>query len=122
MQLASPFDVNKFAGLWHEHARDKNIKFEQGDCVQAKYTRHSKNKLNVRNNERRNPASTSMDSQGLGYIYTKNDRYPKLLVSFFYIDRSDYQVVETDNTTYAIIRACTDYAFGLLHSELFWIF
>ena len=90
--------------------------------MQAKYTRNSRNKLNLRNNERRNPGSTVMDSVGTGFIYTKNDRYPKLLVSFFYIDRSDYQVVETDYSTYAIIRACTDYAFGLLHSELFWIF
>ncbi len=59
---------------------------------------------------------------GRGYLYTKNSRDPRLLVSLFYIDRSDYQVMDTDYVSYAIIRACTDYSYGLLHSELFWIF
>ncbi len=28
----SPFNLNLYTGLWYEHARDKGITFEKGDC------------------------------------------------------------------------------------------
>ena len=30
--LQANFNVERYLGLWYEHARDANIKFEKGDC------------------------------------------------------------------------------------------
>lgn len=32
VQLQPDFQALSYQGLWYEHARDKNIKFEKGDC------------------------------------------------------------------------------------------
>jgi lipocalin len=75
--------------MWYEHERDKSLTFEKGDCTQAKYTRDKNNNIHVRNSER-SPGSNKIDSVIEGTAYPKNDRYPIVLVSFFYIDRADY--------------------------------
>ena len=56
-----------------------------------------------------------------GTAYYKNKRNPELYVSFVYIDRNNYEVVDTDYNTYAIVRSCVDYVYGILHKEIFWI-
>ena len=38
-------------GKWYEHARDKSITYEKGECVQAKYTALPDGTIQVRNTE-----------------------------------------------------------------------
>ena len=47
--LQPNFNVNSYLGPWHEHARDKGILFEYGDCVQAGYTKRSDGLIEVHN-------------------------------------------------------------------------
>ena len=32
VELQGNFDAVRYSGLWYEHARDKKISFEKGDC------------------------------------------------------------------------------------------
>ena len=47
--LQSGFDISQYVGTWYEIARDKNIKFEYGDCVQARYAELPDGKISVHN-------------------------------------------------------------------------
>ena len=64
---------------------------------------------------------TTIDAARTVTGYPKRDNFPIILVSFFYIDRNEYQVVDTDFTTYAIVRSCTNYVLGVFREEVFWI-
>ena len=42
-------------------------------------------------------------------------------MSFFWIDKNDYSVVSTDYSTYAIVKGCEEFLFGIIRQELYWI-
>ena len=42
-------------------------------------------------------------------------------VSFFWLDKNDYSVVDTDYTSYTIVRGCESFLFGLFREEVYWI-
>ena len=106
--------------MWYEHVRDKAVFYETGDCVQARYTRRSDGTIEVRNSERK-PGESSIKAARPATGYPRSTTTPYIMVSFFYIDRNKYEVVKSDLTNYAVVRACTEYLFGLFHEEVFWI-
>ena len=95
--------------------------YETGDCVQAKYTLQSDNSLEVRNSQRAPGTNVpSDDSKLIG-----KNACPKgtgdCFVSFYWFDKNDYSIVDTDYTSYSIVRGCESYLFGLFRQEVFWI-
>ena len=88
--------------------------------MQARYSRNSDNNIDVKNSERE-PGALRIDKPRTVTAYPKNDRTPTLLISFFYIDRNEYQVVATDYNNWAVVRGCNNFVFGLVHEEVFWI-
>ena len=121
IQLRSTISPAQYAGKWYEHARDKTVFYETGDCVQAKYTLQSDNSLEVRNSQRAPGTNVpSDDSKLIG-----KNACPKgtgdCFVSFYWFDKNDYSIVDTDYTSYSIVRGCESYLFGLFRQEVFWI-
>ena len=114
IQLKSTLSPASYAGKWYEHARDKTVWYEQGDCARAKYTLQPDNSLEVRNSQRypgtNEPSDDSKFSGKAACPKGTGDCY----VSFFWIDKNDYSIVETDYTSYSIVRGCEEYIFGLL--------
>ena len=53
------FSVNQYTGIWYERFRDKSIWYEDGDCVQAHYTRLADGSVEVVNSQRR-PGQTTI--------------------------------------------------------------
>jgi len=47
--LKSGFNIDSYLGTWHEHARDKGILFEYGDCTQARYAKNNDGTIQVHN-------------------------------------------------------------------------
>ena len=42
-------------------------------------------------------------------------------MSFYYIDKGDYAILDTDFTNWAIVKNCQNYFFGLFRQEVVWI-
>ena len=42
-------------------------------------------------------------------------------MSFFYIDKNDYAILDSDFTNWAIVKNCQNYFLGLFRQEVVWI-
>ena len=112
--LQSGFDISQYVGTWYEIARDKNIQFEYGDCVQARYAELPDGKISV-HNSLENPNTGSVDS---AYASAKC-KGAHCHIKFFLFYSGDYRVISTDYTSFAIVYSCFDLLFG--KSENVWI-
>ena len=106
--------------MWYEHVRDKAVFYEKGDCVQARYTILGDGTVEVRNSERK-PGETTIKPSKSVQGFPKSTTTPYFYVTFQKIFQNKYEIVKTDHTNYAVVRACTDYMLGLFHQEVFWI-
>ena len=118
VQLVGNFNVDDYTGKWYEHARDKGVWYQRGDCVQAKYTKRSDGKISVRNASRK-PGNPDPDIGRPGTSTCESSG--QCWVSFFNFDRNDYSVVDSDFTSYAIVKNCENWFFGLFRWEIYWI-
>ncbi len=118
LQLQSPFTVDSYQGKWYEHARDKATWYQDGDCVQAKYTKENQNTVRVRNSSRK-PGKSAPEIGRPGKAKCQNDG--QCYVSFFWIDKNDYSVVSSDFTNYSVVKNCENWVFGLFRWEIYWI-
>ena len=113
---------SQYAGKWYEHARDKTVFYETGDCVRAKYTLRPDNSLEVRNSQRLPGSDKPLDDSGNFYgVAACPKGTGDCFVSFYWIDKNDYSIVETDYTGYSVVRGCESYLFGLFRQEVYWI-
>ena len=112
--LEADFDKNQYIGTWYEIARDSNIVFEYGDCVQARYSVLDDGKIRVFNTQL-NPYTNQIDSAEA----TAKFNGAKGKVKFFLTYSGDYRVVDTDYTTYSIVYSCTNFLF--FKNEYVWI-
>ena len=121
IQLRSTVSPALYAGKWYEHARDKTVWYETGDCVRAKYSLADDNSLEVRNSQRK-PGNSKPgdDTQAFGKA-TCPKGTGECYVSFFWLDKNDYSIVDTDYTSYTVVRGCENFLFGLFRQEVFWI-
>ena len=114
------FSVDQYSGIWYERFRDKSVWYEQGDCVQAKYTKRSDGSLEVRNTQRK-PGQSSIKTASRAARATCKEPSGQCYVSFYKIDRGDYAILDTDFTNYAVVKECENILFGLFRQEFVWI-
>ena len=79
------------------------------------------NSLEVHNSQRKPGESEPFDdSQAFGKA-TCPKGTGECYVSFYWFDKNDYSIVDTDYTSYTIVRGCEAYLFGLFRQEVYWI-
>ena len=113
------FNLNSYTGMWYEQVRDKSVWYETGDCVQARYTRQADGSVEVRNSQRK-PGQNFIKparSAKAKCSETKGQCY----VSFFYFDKADYAILDSDFTNWAVVKNCQTYFLGLFRQEVVWI-
>jgi apolipoprotein D and lipocalin family protein len=112
------FDLESYAGLWYEIARDSSIMVETGDCSTAQYTMFDNGIFRVQNTEVRPDGSVSSVA---GPAYCKADGSGNCFVRFSdYQPWGDYRVLDTDYETYSIVYSCTS-LFDVYHSGGGWV-
>ena len=112
--LQSSFDLSQYVGTWYEIARDKNIPFEYGDCVQARYALESNGHISVHNSQL-NPNTLAIDS---AYADAKCSG-AQCNIKFFLTYSGDYRVLSTDYSSYSIVYSCNNYLFA--RNEYVWV-
>ena len=121
IQLEPSFNLNSYSGIWYEHLCDNAIRFNDGgDCTQAKYTQSTGNTITVRNSQR-SPSFATVNKVKTGKGYYKNKQTPELYVKISFFGGGSYEVVSTDHTNYAIVRSCSNFIYGLVRDEYYWI-
>ena len=107
LHLQDNFDSARYMGTWFEQLRDKNIKFQDGDCTVAKYNLNADKTVLVRN------SGYNIDTKNFSAIAGKA-RFDGAFghLKFFPLQpEGQYQVVATDYTSFAVVFSCTDFYF-----------
>lgn len=113
------FELNKYLGTWYEISRSKYAPFQSGDCAQGNYSISPEGYIIVLNSEQRHGKRVSV----LGKAHTTDNPF-RLKVSFsdsFFgkFFQGDYQVVNTDYSTFSVVYSCTN--FWIFRMEFSWI-
>ncbi len=64
--LQTNFDITKYTGLWYSQARDKDTKFENGYCEQARYSQNSDGTVRVYNSQYETATNTFTTIDAVG--------------------------------------------------------
>jgi len=113
------FDISRYMGTWYEISKIPNY-FQSGSmCARAVYTLQDDGSVHVDNSGMRQGEV----SRAVGEAIVREQSEPaKLAVRFSeYAPYGPYWVVDTDYESYAFIWSCTDYLFGLGHTEFAWL-
>ncbi len=113
------FDLDRYVGMWYEQVRDKSVWYETGDCVQARYTKMSDGSVEVRNSQRK-PGQTTIKPARAAKA-TCSDSVGQCYVSFYFLDKNDYAILDADFDNWAVVKNCQNYFFGLFRNEVVWI-
>ena len=113
--LKASFDAVKYMGLWYEQARDGGMPWESNDCQQARYSLNTDGTVAVKNSQY-DPVADQVD------VATATATFDgaKGAVRFFeYAPAGDYEVLDTDYSTFAIVYSCSSYY--LAKAEYIWV-
>ena len=112
--LQSNFDFTQYEGTWFEIARDKSAPYEEGNCVQAKYTVQKNGVLSFEN-------SLVNPKTGLINKVANNAKCDgaQCHVQFTLTYNGDYRIVSTDYTSYSVVYTCNSHLF--YKDEYVWI-
>ncbi len=110
------FDIESYTGKWYEIYRDRTFFWSTGgDCVTAEYTLQD------------DGSTVTVDNSQMSILFRYRGSFEgeatcessgNCYVSFFggSVDSPNYQVIDTDYTTYTLIFGCSDMLGGLFHS------
>ena len=110
-QVMQGFDLDRYVGMWYEQVRDKSVWYETGDCVQAKYTKKSDGSVEVRNSQRKPGQTTIKPTRPAKATCSKT--VGQCYVSFYFIDKNDYAILDSDFDNWAVVKNCQNYFLGL---------
>ena len=118
------FEPERYAGSWYEIKRDKDLWYENNqDCVTATYTYepawYKIYPINVDNKSTQSDDPTNVSSSD-GRSRARCDGDGNCHVKFWYYPEGNYQVLDTDYDTYALVYGC-DTWFGLVWTNQAWI-
>ena len=119
-QVMQNFELDSYVGVWYERVRDKSIKYETGDCVQAKYTKVKDGSVEVRNTQRK-PGQSTIKQASRAAKAKCSKTNGQCYVSFFFLDRGDYAILDSDFTNWAVVKNCQNVFLGLFRQEVVWI-
>ena len=107
VKLQPNFAAAKYMGTWFEQLRDKNIKFQDGDCTVAKYNLNADNSVLVRN------SGYNIDTQNFSAIAGKltfDGAFGHL--KFFPLQpEGKYEVIATDYENFTVVYSCSTFLF-----------
>ena len=86
MPTKASFDLNSYAGVWYEQKRDKSIRCEYGECVQAGYYKRNDGLVDVHNSQFNAFSGKIDDVKGNAECNSNG----KCLVGFFLFRDGDY--------------------------------
>merc|ERR1711962_38691 len=114
------FELDRYLGLWYEQKRVPASFQKDTSCVRAEYGLNDKGEVTVYNVATKKDGSFD-DIRGTAYI--PDPAHPgELKVDFPGVPvDGDYWILDTDYDNYAVVYACVDYVFGLIHFEFAWI-
>ena len=114
--LQSDFDITKYMGTWYELVRNKDMRFEKGDCDKAVYTLNDDETVTVVNSEIAQGKQESVK----GYAYCDSSDPAHCHVKFSeFAPAGDYRVVSTDYENYAIVFSCS--SIGIANWRWAWV-
>ncbi|XP_003436167.2 uncharacterized protein LOC11175951 [Anopheles gambiae] len=123
----SGFSLNDYAGRWYEIKRYEQFYEKDLDCVVAEYQKTGDNSISVKNGAFSLANNTRVVADGTAVVsYPDDATHPaKLSVAFFgaKADRSNYWVLDTDYTSFAVVWSCEPFFRDPSKNVLgFWIF
>ncbi len=102
--LQTNFDITKYTGVWFSQAVDKEAKFENRYCEQARYSQNSDGTIRVYNSQYENATKTFTTIDAVGDFIGPHGK-----IKFFpFAPPGDYQVLGTDYQNYAVVYGCKD--------------
>uniref|UniRef100_A0A182QHE2 Lipocalin/cytosolic fatty-acid binding domain-containing protein n=1 Tax=Anopheles farauti TaxID=69004 RepID=A0A182QHE2_9DIPT len=121
------FRLNDFVGRWFEIKRYEQFYEKDLDCVVAEYQKTGDGSISVKNGAFSLANNTRVVAEGTGVVSFPDDSTnpAKLSVAFFGAkpDRSNYWVLDTDYTSFAVVWSCEPFFRDASKNVLgFWIF
>ena len=118
------FQPEQYAGNWYEIKRDKDLWYEnEQDCVTATYQYEPAwwkiYPINVINRSVKLSDPTKITSSE-GASVARCDDQGNCNVKFWWYPEGNYQVLDTDYTSYALVYGCDNW-FGLFWTNQAWI-
>ena len=96
-------------GVWYEMRRDVDIWFEEGECVTAQYTLKDNGTVEVSNTQYFGYFDGSDDFELAVGGAQINKWAGKLWVYFFAGLGGNYNILDTDYTSYSVVYSCSSY-------------
>lgn len=120
--LQQDFDASRYLGDWYELYRSKNIRFERGSDIIARYASDPKHPERIAITNLQTLESGKIDTI-TGYAVRRNEEGPAsdLAIRFNFFLRGKYQILRTDYETFSIVYSSRTLLFGLLKKEYCWI-
>ena len=127
------FSPERYAGTWYEIYRDKDLWYEKPDveCVTATYTYNTNDFVSIVtgypvgvNNRSYNRAkdtitTTTIAGTEINYARAKFNDNGQGKVKFWWYPEGNYQVIDTDYTSYAIVYGCDNW--GVFNTNEIWL-
>ncbi len=120
LRLVDHFKLESYTGLWYEQLRDKNFRFEKGDCQESRYALMDEeprnNTIYVLHSQFVNDKVGFQTSSGVAKCEGAKCR----LKYHRFMPEGDYRILDTDYKTYSIVYSCRS-VFGVSKNEFVWL-